>query len=233
MAFQPKRDTTLESVYSLTTRELRYEIRWRTKQANENIKTMKEFDLFKQREEKLLNRARASTAYYSKTKKEFVIPKGREGEIGLGYSNKRKESLQQQLLELRGFEETTTNTLDYFWQGYSSVGEYDYDDYVEEPVFSDKVQHQYETFVDRYGDMTKQEYLDMIDTFNNVKEALKQYGYESMGGSLAAKYVESSSKGRHNFTKYVQTAKGSLSGTGTVEDLIDVLAELMKEDGVL
>lgn len=233
MAFQPKRDTTLESVYSLTTRELRYEIRWRTKQANENIKTMKEFNLFNQREEKLLTRARASTAYYNKNRKEFVIPKGKTGEIGLGLGNKRKELLQQQLLELRGFEETTTNTLDYFWKGYNSVGDYDYDDYDDEPVFSDKVQRQYDTFVDRYGDMTKQEYLDMIDTFNNVKEALKQYGYENKGGSLAAKYVEASRKGRKNFYNYVKKARDALSGAGTVEDLIDVLSELMKKDKVL
>lgn len=233
MPFQPKRDTTLENVYDLTTRELRYEIRWRTRQANENIKTMKEFDLFRQREEKLLTRTRASTAYYNKKRGEFVVPKGRTGEIGLGLSNKRKESLQQQLLELRGFEETTTNTLDYFWQGYNSVGEYDYDEYEEEPVFSDKVQRQYDTFVDRYGDLTKQEYLDMIDTFNNVKEALKQYGYESMGGSLAAKYVEANRTGRRNFYNYVKDALPELGGNGTVEDLIDVLAELMKKDRVL
>lgn len=239
MAFQPKRDTELLSVYDLTTRELRYEIRRRTATANRNIEQLRERDEFLSREEKMLSKVRESTYYVKRDTGEIKIPKGRKGEIGLGLTYKHKDELQEQLLQLRGFEEETSYKLDVVIRARERAEDNGYDwgdlydlDIPDDIEFSDKVQKQYDTYVDRYGYISKDEYLDMIDAFNNLKEALKNYGYESVGGSLAAKYAEASKTGKRKFSEYVNEARG-LSKDGTVEDLIDNLAELMKEDGVL
>ena len=238
MPFIPKRNTREYSVYDLTTRELRHEIRQRTTQANLNIAKLHEYDEFNAREEKMLSKTKEATAYVNRKTGEIKIPKGRYGELGLGLSYKLKSELQEQLLQLRGFEEETSYSLDIIYKDIERANR-DYDDFDEYDLdipddieFSDKVQKQYDTFIDRYGFITKEDYLDMVDTFNNVKEALKSYGYEDLGSSLASKYVKANKEGKKYFYEYVMSAKEQ-TPVKTVEGLIDTLTDMMRADGVL
>lgn len=220
------------SVFELTTRELRKEIRRLTIEVNERIRDYRAEGGNVEYFNRMVNRLKYVSSHNKKVTidgEEHVIktvPRGyKGGEIGLGTSYKLKTELQEQLSSLHKFLEKDE---------YSPQG-------VEE--FNEKVQRQYETFTENYGYITKEEYLEMIDTMNLVKESLKGYGYEdlmatgsmqgfSLGASLANKYVEANERGRGTFLQYVEQAK-KMSKGGTTEDLFDNLTEIMKTAGVL
>lgn len=220
------------SVFELTTRELRKEIRRLTIEVNERIRDYRAEGGNAEYFNRMVNRLKYVSSHNKKVTidgEEHIIktvPRGyKGGEIGLGTSYKLKTELQEQLSSLHRFLEKDE---------YSPQG-------IEE--FNEKVQRQYETFTENYGYITKEEYLEMIDTMNLVKESLKGYGYEdlmatgsmqgfSLGASLANKYVEANERGRGTFLQYVEQAK-KMSKGGTTEDLFDNLTEIMKTAGVL
>lgn len=225
-------DAGTRSVFELSTRQLRAEIRRVTLEVNERIRDYRAMGGDAEYFNRMVNRLKYTSSYSKKIMvdgEEQVIkavPRGyKGGEIGLGTSYKHKIELQEQLSSLHRFLEKDE---------FSPQG-------IEE--FNEKVNRQYETFTDNYGYITKEEYLEMIDTMNLVKEALKGYGYEdlmvtgsmqgfSLGASLANKYVEANEKGRGTFLQYVEQAKDMSKG-GTTEDLFDNLTEIMKTAGVL
>lgn len=206
---------SIENIYKMTTRQLRREIRKLTLEVNKRIGDYREADLFSAQYENMITRLKGIAG----------TKRGYKGEVGLGTSRKLKTELQSQLRNLSKFVELDM---------YSPKG-------IEE--FNEKTERQYDTFVDNYGYISKEDYLDMVDTMNLVKASLKGWGYEdimdtsgragiSLGASMAKKYVEADSRGKGNFIHYVEQAK-KLSTGGSTEDLFDTLTELMREDGVL
>lgn len=232
MSKKEKQDAGTQSVFELTTRQLRKEIRRVTLEVNERIRDYRAEGGNAEYFNRMVNRLKYVSSHNRKMTidgEEVVVktvPRGyKGGEIGLGTSYKLKTELQEQLSALRKFIEKD----DYSPQGIEA--------------FNEKTERQYETFVDNYGYITKEEYLEMIDTMNLVKESLKGYGYEdlmatgsmqgfSLGASLANKYVEANERGRGTFLQYVEQAK-KMSKGGTTEDLFDNLTEIMKTAGVL
>lgn len=205
----------IENIYKMSTRQMRKEIRRLTLIANERISEYRQTGIKSTQFENMIERIKGSAG----------TRRGFKGEVGLGTSRKLKTELQSQLRGLEKFVELDE---------YSPQG-------IEE--FNAKTERQYETFVDNYGYISKEDYLEMVDTMNLVKASLKGWGYEdimdtsgkagiSLGASMAKKYVEADSKGRGSFMHYVEQAK-KLSKGGSTEDLFDTLTELMVEDGVL
>lgn len=213
------------SVYEMTTRELRKHIREKTVEVNRRIKEYRDrikegTDKTNVQVEKSINILLESTAAPRKNKltgiKEYNIPKGyKGGEIGLGLSYKTKGELQKQLSSLERFEK---------YDIFTPEGQREW---------SDKVRKQYETFIDRYNsNMTEEEYEDMINTMNIVKNTIKDYGYEDFGKELARTYAKASKGGKRKFIDYVNKAKQETTGR-TVDDLLDYIADSMRKDGYL
>ena len=223
-----RKDTiTQSSVYDMTTRELRKEIRKRT--AEINVRIMEYQEAVKQKIKKAskivergIERLKEASAFEKVVRNKktgetkhtgiYYVPKGKKGEIGLGLSYKSKAELQKQLAGLRRFETKDIETP----QG--------------QKEWSEKTEKQYETFRKRYRDISKEEYEEMIDTMNIVKNTIKDYGYEEFGGGYARAYVNANRQGRRKFAKYVEQAKRESSGK-TTEDVLDRVNELLRENG--
>ena len=230
MAKKKEKNGQTTNTSDLSTKQLRSEIRRLTIDVNERIREYREMGGATKYFEKMVNRLKYISSYtvkkkiYGEVETVKQVPRGyKGGEIGLGTSTKLKSELQQQLSALRNFIEKDE---------YSPKG-------VEE--FNAKVNRQYETFKERYGEISKEDYLEMIDTMNLVKHALEGWGYGDtntnvhgvhLGASLAGKYVEATEEGRGKFLQYVEQAKKNSKG-GSTEDLFDELAEIMKADGVI
>lgn len=222
--------TSDKSVFDLSTRELRNEIRRRTAEVNIRIAQYRESQkTYSEGEQKFIERTieslkRATASEKIRTVKKdgkkkvvhtgnFYIPSGSKGEIGLGLSYKSKKELERQLAALRRFEKNDIST---------PTGKEEW---------SDKMRRQYDTFRNRYNpNMSESEYESMIDTMNVVKESLKDYGYEDKGASLARTYAKANVQGRRKFVKYVEQAKKESSGR-TVEDIIDTLTSILRKNG--
>lgn len=131
--------------------------------------------------------------------------KSRRGAIGLGLSRKLKGALQQQLAGLRRLAKIFT-----------------------EPK-KEKVEKGYITFKRRFGDISRVEYEDFIDTINIIKSDLEGWGYEDFGGSVAQAYADANEKGKRNFIDYMREATAKSAG-GTPEDIIDNLKDIMTDD---
>lgn len=219
---------TKKDIYDMSTRELRKEIRRRT--ASVNVRIMEYREVVKKGfiksskivEEGIRKLREASSAEKMKRKKvdgkvktihtgKYYIPEGKKGEIGLGLGYKTKSELQRQLAGLRRFEEKDIETPE------------------GQREWSDKVDRQYKTFQQRYGNMSKEDYEDMIDTMNIVKNTLKDYGYEDFGAGYARMYNNANKQGKRKFTKYVDQAKRESVGK-TTEDVLDRVAELLREN---
>ena len=214
-----KRDTRSKSVFDLTTRELRDEIRKRTAEVNITINEYREairkgVEKTNQVVESSIRKLREASSGLNRKTGKFVIPKGRKGEVGLGLTFKTKSELQRQLAGLRRFEEKDI---------YTPKGK---------EKWSEKTNKQYETFKDRYGNISREDYEDMIDTMNIVKNTLKDYGYEDFGGSYARTYSKANKDGKREFARYVDQARRESSGK-TTEDVLDRVAELLRENGEL
>ena len=214
-----KRSTENLSVFDLTTRELREEIRKRTASVNSTINEYRNavqlgIEKTNQVVEESIRKMREASAGINKKTGKVVIPKGKKGEIGLGLSYKTKSELQRQLAGLRRFEEKDI---------YTPKGK---------NKWNEKTNKQYETFKNRYGDISREDYEDMIDTMNIVKNTLKDYGYEDFGGSYARTYTKANKEGKRKFARYVDQARRESSGK-TTEDVLDRVAELLRENGEL
>lgn len=214
-----KRSTENLSVFDLTTRELREEIRKRTVSVNATINEYRNavqlgIEKSNQVVEDSIRKMREASAGISKKTGKVIVPKGRKGEIGLGLSYKTKSELQRQLAGLRRFEEKDI---------YTPKGK---------EKWNEKTNKQYETFKNRYGDISREDYDDMIDTMNIVKNTLKDYGYEDFGGSYARTYTRANKDGKRKFARYVDQARRESSGK-TTEDVLDRVAELLRENGEL
>lgn len=217
-------NTKDESVYNLSTRQLKAKIRALTTEVNARIKRYREAvsaGEFSKGEQGFIERTietvKKATAGRRSKSDEYYIPQGKKGEIGLGLSYKSKEELQKQLASLRRFEKKDIST---------PTGKEEW---------SDKVQTQYDTFRMRYNEnLSKEEYEDMCDTMNVVKEVLKDYGYEDYGREYARTYAKASEQGKQKFIKYVKQAKKDSAGAGqTTEQILDRVAELLRENGEL
>ena len=214
-----KRSTENLSVFDLTTRELRAEIRKRTARVNSTINEYRNtvqlgIEKANQVVEDSIRKMREASIDINKLTGEIIVPKGRKGEIGLGLTYKNKSELQRQLAGLRRFEEKDI---------YTPSGK---------EKWNEKTNRQYETFKNRYGDISRSEYDDMIDTMNIVKNTLKDYGYEDFGGSYARTYTRANKAGKRKFARYVDQARRESSGK-TTEDVLDRIAELLRENGEL
>lgn len=214
-----KRSTENLSVFDLTTRELREEIRKRTASVNATINEYRNavqlgIEKANQVIEDSIRKMREAAIDINKQTGEIIEPKGRKGEIGLGLTYKNKSELQRQLAGLRRFEEKDI---------YTPSGK---------EKWNEKTNRQYETFKNRYGDISRSEYDDMIDTMNIVKNTLKDYGYEDFGGSYARTYTRANKAGKRKFARYVDQARRESSGK-TTEDVLDRVAELLRENGEL
>lgn len=214
-----KRSTESLSVFDLTTRELREEIRKRTASVNATINEYRNavqlgIEKANQVVEDSIRKMREAAIDINKQTGEIIEPKGRKGEIGLGLTYKNKSELQRQLAGLRRFEEKDI---------YTPSGK---------EKWTEKTNRQYETFKNRYGDISRSEYDDMIDTMNIVKNTLKDYGYEDFGGSYARTYTRANKTGKRKFARYVDQARRESSGK-TTEDVLDRVAELLRENGEL
>lgn len=214
-----KRSTENLSVFDLTTRELREEIRKRTASVNATINEYRNavqlgIEKSNQVVEDSIRKMREASIDINKQTGEIIEPKGRKGEIGLGLTYKNKSELQRQLAGLRRFEEKDI---------YTPSGK---------EKWNEKTNRQYETFKNRYGDISRSEYDDMIDTMNIVKNTLKDYGYEDFGGSYARTYTRATKAGKRKFARYVDQARRESSGK-TTEDVLDRVAELLRENGEL
>lgn len=210
----------LKSVYDMTTRELRKEIRRRTAEANIRINEYREaIKQGKQKAsqfiEKAINRLKQGSAGFNK-KGEYTVPKSRTGEVGVGTSYKRKVELQKQLEGLRRFEKTDMETP----EGKRN--------------WNEKTRNQYETFKKRYGDISEDDYEDMVNTMNIVKNTLKDYGYEDNGTGYARLYNKADEQGKRKFARYVEQARNEVSdgkyGSRTAEDILDRVAEMLREN---
>ena len=214
-----KRSTENLSVFDLTTRELRAEIRKRTASVNATINEYRNavqlgIEKANQVVEDSIRKMREAAIDINKQTGKIIEPKGRKGEIGLGLTYKNKSELQRQLAGLRRFEEKDI---------YTPSGK---------EKWNEKTNRQYETFKNRYGDISRSEYDDMIDTMNIVKNTLKDYGYEDFGGSYARTYARANKAGKRKFARYVDQARRESSGK-TTEDVLDRVAELLRENGEL
>lgn len=214
-----KRSTENLSVFDLTTRELREEIRKRTASVNATINEYRNavqlgIEKANQVVEDSIRKMREAAIDINKQTGKIIEPKGRKGEIGLGLTYKNKSELQRQLAGLRRFEEKDI---------YTPSGK---------EKWNEKTNRQYETFKNRYGDISRNEYDDMIDTMNIIKNTLKDYGYEDFGGSYARTYTRANKAGKRKFARYVDQARRESSGK-TTEDVLDRVAELLRENGEL
>ena len=223
-----KKETVTNDIYDLTTRELRKEIRSKTNIVNIRILEyrekiargeIKESELVEQS----IKQMREATASEKVLKRKvngkntsihtgvYVIPEGKRGEIGLGLSYKTKIELQKQLSVLRRFLRNDVDTPE------------------GERQWNKKLEKQYKTFVERYGDINTDEYIEMIDSMNIVKNTLKDYGYEDFGGGYARMYTRANKQGKRKFSKYVEIARKESIGR-TTEDILDRVAVLLREN---
>ena len=219
----------LKSIYDMSTRELRKEIRRRTAEANIRIAeyreaiqkgTQKASEFIEKTIQNLISNTSYSKPIRNKEGKiesyQTMTPTSKKGEIGMGTSYKRKAELQKQLEGLRRFEKTDIETPE------------------GKRHWNDKVEQQYKTFKERYGDISRDDYEDMIDTMNIVKNTLKDYGYEDNGTGYARLYNKSNARGKKKFARYVEQARNESAGGGkTVEDILDRVADLLRENDEL
>lgn len=194
-----------KNLYDLTTRELRKQIREKTKEVNARVF-----------EYRLSGESHNIIETEIKKLKAFAGTSPRKFEIGVGNLSKRhKSELQRQLAGLERFIEKDV---------YTPIG-------LEEQ--EQLVQKQYETFVKRYADetFTREDYTYFTDTMNVIKNTLRDYGYENYGKELANLYGGANIKQREKFIDYVNTAVKNAKGTAkTPEDIITDINDLMIRD---
>lgn len=192
-----------KNLYDLTTRELRKQIREKTKEVNARIF---EYRLSDESHNIIETEIKKLKTYAGTTPKKV--------EIGVGNLSKRhKSELQRQLAGLERFIEKDIYTPQAIEQQ------------------EQRIQQSYETFKKRYADesFTRSDFTYFVDTMNVIKNVTRDYGYENYGKELAELYGKANTKQREKFIDYVQTAVKQAKGTAlTPEDIIDNINEMMK-----
>lgn len=201
----------------MTVREIRARIRQLTSAINETIREFRS----KGKEDTFFNKAvsqlKAETAYVNYKTGKVSVPRSRtDGELGLGFKNKRKAELEKQLFELEAFDKKE-------WFSSKATKER-----------SERAKKAYKTFTDRYGDVSWEEWEDFIEIMNDVGSVLVTYGYEDIGGSIARAYAESNSEGKKKFKDYINKNMDTLKGQRfTPEDFIDSLYDILLGEFVI
>lgn len=125
-----------------------------------------------------------------------------------GYSRLRKSELQQQAIRLKRFY---TKDVDYI-SGLSEI--------------SDRVQQQYDTFIDRYGYISEDDYVNFIYSMNVLKNTIKDFKYEDKG-QLARLYTKSGAKGKNKMVDIIKQVMKDKPQGATTEDLLDAIKNRM------
>ena len=173
----------------MTVKELQTEIRRLTRSVN-----VKLAEYFQKRPneqtDKMIAKMREGSAWIDRQTGELKVPKGYEGGyLGLGFKGKKKDQLEQQLLDLQAFNIKEQVTDEYRWK------------------VTEKSKLAYKTFTERYGDISYKEWEDFADLVNTIGGSLKDYGYEDIGGSIAFNYADAIKRGKQNMKHYIRQAK--------------------------
>ena len=196
----------------MTVKELKEGIRRLTRSVNEKIAEYRERNLTNRFFDRQLERLKQATSYVRNSQRR--VPKGRTGELGLGFSGKVKTDLERQYRELEAF-----NTKE--WRSTAAERER-----------SAKADKAYKTFKRRYGEISFDEWEDLVYMMDDVKNYIADFGYEDIGGSVARAYVENRNK--KNFLQQIRTTANRVKGQGiTPEDFIDELTEVLIEEGAI
>lgn len=198
----------------MTVKELKNEIRRLTSIVNGKIQEYRSRGVGGRLFEKQVERMKEASMVVNKSTGEYTIPKGRNGELALGFSGKRKIELERQLLELESFNDRE-------WQSTSAIKER-----------SARAEKAWQTFSKRYGNVSFEEWEDFVYMMNDMSDYLNDFGYEDVGGSVARAYAESRDKGK--FKDHVMETGRQVIGRGlTPEDFIDTLTEVLIEKGAI
>lgn len=138
---------------------------------------------------------------------------GARGEVGLGFKNKTKVQLEKQLNRLEGFIAKDV---------YSEKGKEAYN--------RDRYDKSRSTFKARYGYMSESDFRELYDTFDVLRNELKDYGYEDIGPSLAQQFQLTTNKAK--FADYVLDVAKHNKGISS-ETFIDILSNRLKQEGAL
>lgn len=125
-----------------------------------------------------------------------------------GYSRLRKGELQQQAIRLKRF---TTKDVEYI-AGISEI--------------SDRVQRQYDTFIERYGYISEEDYINFVYSLNVLKNTIKDFKYEDKG-DLARLYTKSGANARNKMVNIVKQAMKDKPQGASTEDLLDLIKARM------
>lgn len=138
---------------------------------------------------------------------------GARGEVGLGLKYKTKVQLEKQLNRLEGF-----------------IAKDVYSDRGKEAYNEDRYDSSRSTFNARYGYMSETDFRELYDTFDVLRNELKDYGYEDLGASLAQQFQQTTNKPK--FADYVLNVAKHNKGISS-ETFIDILSNKLKEEGAL
>ena len=138
---------------------------------------------------------------------------GARGEVGLGLKYKTKAQLEKQLNRLQGF-----------------IAKDVYSDRGKEAYNEDRYDRSRSAFNARYGYMSETDFRELYDTFDVLRNELKDYGYEDLGASLAQQFQQTTNKAK--FADYVLDVAKHNKGISS-ETFIDILSNKLKEEGAL
>ena len=138
---------------------------------------------------------------------------GARGEVGLGFKYKTKAQLEKQLNRLEAF-----------------IAKDIYSERGKEAYNADRYDKSRNTFNARYGYMSESDFRELYDTFDVLRNELKDYGYEDLGASLAQQFQQTTKKAK--FADYVLDVAKHNKGISS-ETFIDILSNKLKEEGAL
>lgn len=187
----------------MTVKQLQNAIREKTAEANIRIAEYRE----RGKSIKVYEKEIGYLKHYAGTKT------GARGEIGLGFKYKTKAQLEKQLNRLEGFIAKDV---------YSEKGKEAYN--------ADRYDKSRSTFNARYGYMSESDFRELYDTFDVLRNELKDYGYEDLGASLAQQFQQTTNK--EKFADYVLYVAKHNKGISS-ETFIDILSNNLKEEGAL
>ena len=78
--------------------------------------------------------------------------------------------------------------------------------------------------------MSESDFRELYDTFDVLRNELKDYGYEDLGASLAQQFQQTTNKAK--FADYVLDVAKHNKGISS-ETFIDILSNKLKEEGAL
>lgn len=187
----------------MTVKELQQAIREKTAEANIRISEYRE----RGKSIKVYEKEIGYLKQYAGTRT------GARGEIGLGFKYKTKTQLEKQLNRLNEFIAKDV---------YSERGK--------EAYSEDRYNRSRKAFNERYGYMSENDFRELYDTFDVLRNELKDYGYEDLGPSLAQQFQQTSEKAK--FADYVIDVARHNKGISS-ETFIDILSNKLRNEGAL